>query len=155
MHKTHKQKIRITSGERAFDAANGLFLFLLMVVTLYPLLYVLFASMSDPSRLAMHQGLLLFPDGFSLEAYGAVAKNPMIGRGYWNTLVIMSTGTLLNLFMTSLGAFVLSRRNLPYKKDGQRMAAHRGRQPGRRFQRGDFWRHGAHPQLKGRRATRL
>ncbi len=116
MRNAHKRNIRAAFGERVFDAANGLFLFLLMAVTLYPLLYVLFASMSDPSRLAMHQGLLLFPDGFSLEAYGAVAQNPMIGRGYWNTLVIMSMGTLLNLFMTSLGAFVLSRRNLPYKK---------------------------------------
>ena len=76
MHKTHKQKIRITSGERAFDAANGLFLFLLMVVTLYPLLYVLFASMSDPSRLAMHQGLLLFPDGFRWKPMGPWPKTP-------------------------------------------------------------------------------
>ena len=73
MRNAHKRNIRAAFGERVFDAANGLFLFLLMAVTLYPLLYVLFASMSDPSRLAMHQGLLLFPDGFSLEAYGAVA----------------------------------------------------------------------------------
>ncbi len=112
----HKQKIRVTFGERVFDLANMLVLFLLMLVTLYPLLYVLFASISDASRLAMHKGLLLFPDGFSLEAYAAVRQNPMIGRGYLNTLIILTIGTLLNLLMTSLGAFVLSRKNLPKKE---------------------------------------
>lgn len=95
---------------------NTLFLFLLMLITLYPLLYVLFASLSNPSSFARHQGLLFWPKDFTLSAYQAVRQNPMILRGYMNTLLIVVVGTAINLVMTSLGAYVLSRHHLPYKR---------------------------------------
>jgi putative aldouronate transport system permease protein len=82
------------------------------VVTLYPFLYVLFASISDPVRMGQHLGLLLYPLGLTLASYKRVIQNPMILGGYLNTLLYMSTGTVLNLFLTSLGAYVLSRKRL-------------------------------------------
>ena len=81
-----KNTLRVSAAERAFDWFNVVLLFFLMVITLYPRLYVLFASFSDPARFALHQGILLRPQGFSLSSYTAVWKNPMIGRGYLNTL---------------------------------------------------------------------
>jgi len=111
-----KNKIRVSFGERVFDIVNILLMLLLMLLTLYPLLYVLFASLSDPSSLAQSKGLLLKPADFSLVAYEAVAANPMIGRGYANTLLIVVCGTCVNLVLTSLGAYVLSRPGLPYKR---------------------------------------
>lgn len=87
-----------------------------MIVTVYPLLYVLFASLSNPASFALHKGILLWPQKFSLLAYKAVCDNPMIGRGYLNTLIIVVGGTAINLLMTSLGAYVLSSPNLPYKR---------------------------------------
>lgn len=108
--------IKRTTGERIFDVINIAIMLLLIVLTLYPMWYVLMASFSDASALARHQGLLFQPQGFSLASYKAVWSNPMIGRGYLNTLTIVIGGTVLNLFMTSLCAYVLSRRNLPYKK---------------------------------------
>ena len=73
-----KNRIKISIGERIFDVFNVVFLFALMVVCLYPMLYVLFASLSNGVQLMRHIGLLLRPAGFSLSAYEAVARNEMI-----------------------------------------------------------------------------
>ncbi|MNI18705.1 L-arabinose transport system permease protein AraQ [compost metagenome] len=85
---------------------------LLIVVTLYPFLYVFVASLSDSNKLLSQTGLLLFPVGFSLDAYKLVLKNPNIMTGYTNTLFIVTIGTFLNIFVTSLGAYVLSRKHV-------------------------------------------
>jgi putative aldouronate transport system permease protein len=84
----------------------------LVIVTLYPLLYVAFASLSDAGRLIAHRGFLFAPLGFSLEAYVSVFKNPGILTGYRNTLFILVVGVAVNLIVTSLGAYVLSRKNV-------------------------------------------
>jgi putative aldouronate transport system permease protein len=102
-------------GERIFDISNAFILLALMIATLYPLLYVLFASVSNPGDLAQARGILLAPLGFSLDAFRAVFSNPAITTGYRNTLFYMVAGTLINLVMTSLGAYVLSRKNLLWK----------------------------------------
>lgn len=87
----------------------------LIIVTLYPLLYAAFASISDPGRLAQHRGLLFQPAGFSLAAYKLVFRNPMIAIGYRNTLFYVVAGTTINLIMTTLGAYALSRKNVMWK----------------------------------------
>jgi putative aldouronate transport system permease protein len=107
--------IRKTGGERAFDVFNMLVMLALIAVTLYPMLYVLFASLSNPTELAQSRGLLLKPLGFSLEAYKKVFENPSISTGYRNTLFYMGGGTLINLVLTSLGAYALSRKNVMWK----------------------------------------
>jgi putative aldouronate transport system permease protein len=99
-------------GERLFDALNGLFMIALVIATLYPFIYVLMASFSDPGRLMAHRGILLWPAGFSWESYKLVLENEMIKVGYFNTLLYVIVGTFLNIVMTSLGAYTLSRRNV-------------------------------------------
>lgn len=105
-------KIKLTPGERAFNLCNTLILLFLVVIILYPVLHILFASMSDSAQLMKHEGLLTHPAGFSLSAYKAVIQNPNIYSGYANTLFIVIVGTLLNLFLTLLGAYVLSRKGV-------------------------------------------
>jgi putative aldouronate transport system permease protein len=95
---------------------NYAFLALISFVCLYPMLYVLFASFSDNNLLMQHAGVLLKPQGFSVTAYDKVFKNPMILLGYRNTLFVLITGVLLALFMTSLGAYFLSRKQVFFKK---------------------------------------
>jgi putative aldouronate transport system permease protein len=87
----------------------------LIVVTAYPLLYVLFASFSEPADLMRNRGPLLAPLGFSTAAYEAVFNNPMIAVGYRNTIFYVIFGTVLNLALTVLGAYALSRKNLLWK----------------------------------------
>ncbi|NMB95258.1 MAG: carbohydrate ABC transporter permease [Clostridiaceae bacterium] len=108
--------IKRSPCEKAFDALNVLIMILLIIATLYPLLYVVFASISIPSRLMQHQGVLLRPLGFELEAYKLAFRNPMILKGYLNTLFVVTVGTAVNIVMTSLGAYVLSRKGLLWKK---------------------------------------
>lgn len=106
---------RRSFGEHLFDKGNALFLIGLCFVTVYPFLYVLFASLSDPAELVRFRGIMLFPQGFSLDAYKLVFANPMIVLGYANTLFYVTVGTFINLLFTSLGAFALSRRGLMLK----------------------------------------
>ncbi|PYI54051.1 carbohydrate ABC transporter permease [Paenibacillus flagellatus] len=104
-----------TAGEKAFGAFNAMLMIGLCAVTLYPFLYVLFASLSDAASFLQHRGLLLGPVGFDLEAYKAVFANPMIVKGYQNTLLYVALGTAINLVMTAVGAYVLSRPKLYFK----------------------------------------
>lgn len=108
-------RIRRSIAEVAFDAANCLLLFLVVFVTVYPLLHVAFASLSDPYSVASHKGLLLHPIGFTAVAYGMVFDNPMIAISYRNTLIYVVAGTTVNLVLTMLGAYALSRRDLFWK----------------------------------------
>jgi putative aldouronate transport system permease protein len=99
-------------SENIFMVFNVCFLLFLILITLYPFLYVTFASVSNPSRLAGHSGLLLSPLGFNVDGYISVFKNPNIITGYRNTILYVVVGTSINLFMTSLGAYVLSRKGV-------------------------------------------
>jgi putative aldouronate transport system permease protein len=108
--------IKKTVPEKCFDMINALFMIFIMIITLYPFLFILMASLSKPSELVSHTGIMLWPKGFNLEAYRLVFKNPNILSGYQNTLIILFAGTLINLVMTSLGAYVLSRNNFAIKK---------------------------------------
>jgi putative aldouronate transport system permease protein len=106
---------RGSPAERAFDLGNVFLLLALMGVTLYPLLYVLFASLSNAAELVQHRGLLFAPIDLSFDAYRRVFANPIILTGYRNTLFIVIVGTALNVFMTMLGAYALSRRNVLFR----------------------------------------
>ncbi|KRE96692.1 sugar ABC transporter permease [Paenibacillus sp. Soil766] len=107
--------MKLTRGERTFGYFNLLIMLVLCAVTLYPFLYVALASISDATSLLQHRGIMLGPAGFDLDAYKAVFKNPMIVKGYQNTLLYVVLGTTINLFMTAIGAYVLSRPNLYFK----------------------------------------
>lgn len=104
-------------SRKVFLAFDILIMIALMVVCLYPMLYVVFASLSDSGKLMAATGLLLKPAGFSLAAYKSVIQNPMIGTGYINTLFILFVGVCINLVMTTLAAYFLSRKsNVMLKK---------------------------------------
>ncbi|WP_127590749.1 carbohydrate ABC transporter permease [Paenibacillus lautus] len=102
-------------SEVLFDSANIILLCLLSIVTLYPFLYVLFASISTPAEFVQHRGILLWPKGFSLDSYRMVFENPNIIRSYLNTIFYVVVGTTLNILMTALGAYGLSRKNVMWK----------------------------------------
>jgi putative aldouronate transport system permease protein len=102
--------MRKTKGERIFGYCNGLFLAVLCITMLYPLIYVTAASFSDPIKFMTHRGPLLKSLGFTLDAYKLVFDNPNIATGYGVTLFVVPVGTALNMLLTLLGAYFLSRR---------------------------------------------
>ena len=103
-------------GRKIFNICNVSILFFLIVVTLYPTLYTLFASLSNASQLIAHQGFLLSPVGFNVSAYIMLFKNPMIITGYANTAFIVVMGVVINIILTSLAAYVLSRKDVFFNK---------------------------------------
>ena len=108
--------IRKSPGEKTFDTINIFFMLIMIVITLYPFLYVTAASLSEARQLIGHTGFMILPKGFSLSAYKMVLNNPNILTGYRNTLVVLIGGTALNILMTSLGAYILSRKSFALKK---------------------------------------
>lgn len=82
------------------------------MLTVYPVLYVVFSSVSDPLLLSQQTGIMLKPLGFSLDGYKLVLSNPNIITGYRNTIIYVVLGTSINMFMSILGAYALSRRDL-------------------------------------------
>jgi len=108
-------KIKMTRGEQIFEICNLIFLSLVVLVTLYPFYYVVVASISDPARMASFSGLLIKPLGFSLSGYKSVLENPNIFSGYKNTIFYVIVGTSVNLVMTILSAYVISRKGFLFK----------------------------------------
>jgi len=104
-------KIKRTPGEVVFDTINVTFLTVLMIVTIFPFIYVINSSISDPIILMETKGIMLLPRGIQFYAYSHVFQNPMLLRSYGNTIFLVLVGTSLNLAMTSIGAYVLSRQN--------------------------------------------
>lgn len=101
---------------KPFDCFNTVIMLALMLLALYPFLYVIFASFSDPWELVKHKGFLWKPLGFSLEGYRSVFKNRSIFTGYTTTLINLFGGTAINIMLTLLAAYAVSRKHFLLKK---------------------------------------
>ena len=99
-----------------FRLINGIILAVISLMPLYPFLYVIFASFSDPVKLMGNSSLLLKPLGFSLNAYKKVFVNPSIYSGYLNTIFYVAAGTLVNILATCMAAYVLSRKQFMLRR---------------------------------------
>ncbi len=102
-----------TLGDRIFNAANFIFMILIMLIMVYPCWYVLMASFSDPVAIYGNGGILLWPKHFGIYTYQEVLKNSQVWLGYRNTVLYVACGGLLSLFLTISAAFCLTRRGLP------------------------------------------
>ncbi|QGH33534.1 ABC transporter permease subunit [Gracilibacillus salitolerans] len=102
---------KISDG-KMFDIVVVLISAVILVIVLYPLLFVLSASFSDPAKV-MNGEMWLFPVDFNLDAYAEIFKNNEIWIGYRNTIIYTTLGTIINIGLTTLAAYPLSRRDLP------------------------------------------
>lgn len=108
--------IKRSKGEKIYGVFNIFILLLIALVTLYPFLYVVFASISNPIQLLRAPGLLLAPAGLDFSAYGKVFRNSSIFTGYMNTIFYVVVGTAVNIMATSMAAYVLSRKGLMLRR---------------------------------------
>lgn len=109
-------KRKLTVGGAIFDTFNVIVLTFVAIICLYPIFYCLVASLSNPTALAASGGFMLWPKGIQWEAYKSVFANHEIFSGYLNTFFYVIVGTGLNLVLTLIGAYVLSRQNLTLKR---------------------------------------
>ena len=110
-------KIKKSAGAAAFDIFNLCFMVALSVVTIYPLIYVLFSSFSDANLLMKHSGLLLYPLKPNFVSYRLLFKNPNLLMSYSNTIFYVVSGSAISMTLTIMGAYAFSRRGaklVPY-----------------------------------------
>ena len=93
------------------DIAVHTILVLVMLLTLYPLIYVISASLSNPMNV-VRGDIRLFPIGFNFNSYITVFKDNRVLVGYKNTIIYTIVGTAVNLVVTTGAAYALSRKDL-------------------------------------------
>jgi putative aldouronate transport system permease protein len=101
---------------RKYGPGYPVLLFFLTVICLsmvYPFVNLFFISISAIHEVMAAKGLLLYPKSVTFFAYQYLIKYPYLGVSYSNTVFITIVGTFLALVMSILGAYVLSRRDLP------------------------------------------
>ena len=91
---------------------NYLALTALLVLVLYPLIYILSASFSDP-RAVTSGRVWLWPVEPTVAGYEAIFKNKLLISGFANSLMYTGVGTLISVGLTILAAYPLSRADLP------------------------------------------
>lgn len=98
-----------TIGDKIFDICVYLLVFIAVIVTLYPFVYVTSVSLS--SGTAVNKGLVkLFPVDFDISAYKMVMQYKELWTSYYNTIIYTVTGTFANIIFTCLAAYPLSRK---------------------------------------------
>jgi putative aldouronate transport system permease protein len=107
--------MRLSRGDFIFDLIINCIGGLVIVVMLYPLLFVLSASFSNPDMVLRGQALL-FPRGLTLTPYRMAFENRDIWQSYRNTIFYTVAGTFINIALTILAAYPLSRKDMPCRR---------------------------------------
>ena len=108
-------KIQQSRADRAIHALISLALALIVLVTVYPIYFVIIASVSDSSAVANGQ-VWLYPRELYLEGYKRIFEYEDLWRGYRNTIFYAAGGTALSLLVTISGAYVMSRRECMHNR---------------------------------------
>ncbi|KRF06808.1 ABC transporter permease [Paenibacillus sp. Soil766] len=106
---------RRSLGVKGFDVINIGLLGFIAILMVFPFIYIIALSFSDEKTIA-EGGLILFPKGWSLEAYRYIFSTDTLMRGLYNSILITIGGTIVNLAMTSLMAYPLSKTHLLGRK---------------------------------------
>jgi len=108
---SEKKKNKLyTSGERLFYFINDFILIFGWLIVAYPIIFVFSASFSSPSAVISSR-VVLWPVEFSLAGYEAVFSESNVWIGYANTLFYTTVGTCINLVLTIMCAYPLSRKD--------------------------------------------
>ncbi|MBO4299627.1 MAG: carbohydrate ABC transporter permease [Clostridia bacterium] len=101
-----------TNVDIAFDTLFVLLSVVVLLITLYPMYFIVIASFSKPENVMLGKVWVWVKD-FTLDGYKAVLDDERVWTGYRNTLFYTTAGTAFSLFGTLPAAFALSRKELP------------------------------------------
>ncbi len=103
--------MKMSKGDRVFTILNGVIMVIVCIVVLYPLYYVLLASVTDP--VVVNSGkLLLYPEAWYTQGYITTLKYEPLWTGYKNTIIYTLVGTIISLVCTIPAGYALSRQDL-------------------------------------------
>ena len=107
--------IKDTVGDKVFHIITYIVLGLLALIILYPVYFIVIASISDPDAVLAGKVVLL-PVGVNLEGYAKILERTDVWQGYYNTIIYTVVTVLLSLVVTIPAGWALSRETLPGKK---------------------------------------
>lgn len=111
-----KQKdLKDTLGDKIFYAIIEVFLVLVTLVILYPLYFVIIASISDPDAVLSGK-VILYPVQITFSGYAKIMERQDVWRGYLNTIIYTALTVILSLVVTIPAGWALSRKTLPGRK---------------------------------------
>ena len=110
MKKSHNTTVKTSYADKIFDIINVIVMIILLVIFVWPLWFIVIASVSNPNEV-WNGNVLLWPKGFTMAAYEAVIEYKSIWIGYRNTIFYTVVGTMINLVMTVCAAYPLSRKD--------------------------------------------
>lgn len=102
-------------SSKLFDTMNVLFMIGVIVITIYPIVYVISISLSS-TRYVMANMVTFYPRGINLESYKNVFETKIFWVAYKNTIIYTVLGTIVNLLLTCALAYVLSRKDFMFRK---------------------------------------
>lgn len=103
------------NSDQIFDFFITVISLIVTVIILYPLIFVVSASFSNPDYV-LNGEVKLLPKGFTLEPYKMVFENKDIWTGYRNSIIYTVLGTVISMFLTICLAYPLSRKDMPHRR---------------------------------------
>ena len=113
--KVKKQKMKTSLGDKIFVVINSAILICLCFVTLYPIWYVLCASLTSNTYLVSHPGIMLWPHEVTFGAYKMALSHPLLLSGYKNTLLILAVSLPINILMTLFAGYFMASKDVMFK----------------------------------------
>lgn len=107
--------IKVTYTDKIFDICNVIIMLILLLIFVYPLYFVVIASISDPVAVGTGK-VLLFPTGITLESYERAFEYSTLWTGYANSIFYTVVGTICNLIFSVCFAYPLSNKEFMPKK---------------------------------------
>lgn len=113
----HKKRSgnRDSIGDKIFYIFDWIVLLLLALIIIYPLYFIVIASISDPDAI-FNGEVYFYPLNITFEGYGRLFEEDLIWTGYRNTIIYTVLGTAFNILLTIPAGWALSRNELPFKK---------------------------------------
>ena len=108
-------KIKRSKDEKIFDFINYTLLAIFGIMFIYPIIYVFSASVTKPYLLEIGE-IYLLPKGISMASFKAAMSLDGIWLAYANSIFITVVGTVVSMFFTITGAYVLSKPELKFRK---------------------------------------
>ncbi len=108
---THSKHVKKLKSDRIFDFVIYAIAAVLTLLALYPMYFIVIASISDPNLVAKGD-ILFYPRGFTLDGYRHLISMKNLWVGYGNTILYTVMGTLIMLAVNIPVAYALSRKDL-------------------------------------------
>lgn len=110
-----KKKVKMSTGDKVFTVINTVIMILVCIAIVYPLYYVLLASVTDPVVVSSGK-FLLYPEAWYTNGYTTTLKYQPLWTGYANTIKYTVVGTLISLVCTIPAGYALSRYDMVGRK---------------------------------------